>query len=205
MERDDRNGSNAKADTELVAQVQRGNRSAFRALYDRYSQRVYGIAYGVVRNSEDAMDITQQAFIKVHRHLDQFQGSSSFYTWLYRIVLNLSIDHVRKGRGAAVDFDDALDHQSASMMSGGNFASMPIRDPASEIGRKELLEHLDKALDGLSAKHRQVILLREIEGLSYKEIADVLDISVGTVMSRLHHARQNLQVSLRRYLDKDRP
>lgn len=142
------------------------------------------------------MDVTQEAFIKVHRHLARFEGSSSFYTWLYRIVVNLCIDHRRRSaRTATVDFDDAIDHSEPT-----DGAPTPIRSPDKEFGRRELRGQIGKAVDGLSEKHKQVILLREIEGLSYKDIAETLDISVGTVMSRLHHARQNLQVSLRRYL-----
>jgi RNA polymerase sigma-70 factor (ECF subfamily) len=184
------------ADQQLVERAKNGDRAAFRALVERYQQRVYGIAFGIVRHPEDAMDVTQEAFIKVHKHLARFQGSSSFYTWLYRIVVNLCIDHRRRsGRSRSVDFDDSLDHSEHTEMG-----PTPIRDPGSEFGRRELRGQIGRAVDELSDKHRQVILLREIEGLSYKEIADTLDISVGTVMSRLHHARQNLQVSLKRYM-----
>ena len=150
------------------------------------------------------MDVTQEVFIKVHRHIDRFQGSSSFYTWLYRIVVNVCIDQVRKSsRSNAVDFDDSLDHGEGAVQTGGQIAATPIRDPGAELGRKELQGEIAKALDRLSEKHRQVILLREFEGLSYKEIAEILEISVGTVMSRLHHARQNMQGSLRRYLRRE--
>ncbi len=150
------------------------------------------------------MDVTQEAFIKVHRHIGRFQGSSSFYTWLYRIVVNLCIDFKRKAaRATEVDYDDKLDHRRAVAESGGLVTATASGDPSKELGRRELRHEIGRALDGLSEKHRQVIVLREIEGLSYKEIAEVLDISVGTVMSRLHHARQNLQSSLRRYLKRE--
>lgn len=150
------------------------------------------------------MDVTQEAFIKVHRHLARFQGSSSFYTWLYRIVVNLCIDHKRRSsRGAQVDFDDAIGHEESVAQSAGRIAGSPPPNPEKELRRSELNQELGRAVAGLSEKHKQVILLREIEGLSYKEIAEVLDISVGTVMSRLHHARQNLQSSMRRYLKRE--
>ena len=188
-----------QSDQELVERAQKGDRAAFRVLVQRYQKRVYSIAYGVVRNEEDAFDVTQEAFIKVHRYLGNFQGSASFYTWLYRIVINLCIDHKRRSsKGPHVDFDDSLDHERTAMEAG----STPIRDPAKEFRRKELRAQIGQAIDGLSEKHKQVILLREVEGLSYKEMAEVLDISVGTVMSRLHHARQNLQNSLRKTLGK---
>ena len=150
------------------------------------------------------MDITQEAFIKVHRHLGRFQGSSSFYTWLYRIVVNLCIDHVRKAsRSSTVDFDDSIDHRRAAAESGGRIAATPIAAPDTELKRKELNAEIRRAVERLSEKHRQVIVLREFEGLAYKEIADILEISVGTVMSRLHHARQNLQSALRRYMRRE--
>ena len=191
-------------DRELITRVIKGDQRSFRELVQRYQQRVYAIAFGVVRNEEDALDITQEAFIKVHRHLPSFQGSSSFYTWLYRIVVNLCIDQVRRsGRSALVDFDDGVDHGPAARDAEGRYQAIRIDDPARHLGRQELRGEIQRALDGLSQKHREVIMLREIEGLSYKEIAEVLDISVGTVMSRLHHARQNLQSALRRYLGRE--
>ncbi len=191
-------------DSELVSLARDGDRKAFKLLVQRYQQRVYGIAYGIVRNEEDALDISQQAFIKVHKHLPRFQGTSSFYTWLYRIVVNLCIDHKRRAaRSMTVDYDDALDHEGGVASVNSAIAESPFRDPAKELAGSELRRELGRAMDGLSEKHRQVILLREIEGLSYKEIAEVLDISVGTVMSRLHHARHNLQSALRRYLKRE--
>lgn len=194
MERDDKT---------LVNQVKAGDRSAFRVLVERYKQRVYGIAFGILRNEDDAMDITQEAFIKVHRHLERFQGTSNFYTWLYRIVVNLCIDQVRKNsKGYATDYNDLLDHSQVTNDSRGTIQGVPIPDPGRAFQQKELNEQINQAVNGLSASHREVILLREVEGLSYKEISDILGISVGTVMSRLHHARQNLQRTLRRYMTR---
>ncbi len=188
-------------DETLVESVQKGDQSAFRELVERYQRRLFSVAYGMVRNREDALDVVQEAFIKIHRHIDNFQGSSSFYTWAYRITANLCIDHLRKrARRQQVDYDDTL-QRSGDVDGDDNIMPSALGvNPARVYQRKELLEQLDKALKGLSEKHRMIILLREVQGLSYTEIADVLDISKGTVMSRLHHARKNLQVALADYL-----
>lgn len=190
-----------QSDETLVEQVQEGDRDAFRLLVERYQRRIYSVAYGMVRNREDALDVVQEAFIKVHRHIDNFKGSSSFYTWLYRIAVNLCIDHIRKrSRHQQVDYDDTI-QRSTEVQGDDNILPSTLGvDPARVYQRKELLEQLDKALGTLSDKHRTIILLREVRGLSYTEIAEVLDISKGTVMSRLHHARKNLQAALQDYL-----
>src|SRR5690606_1115508 len=125
------------------------------------------------------------------------QGSSSLYTWLYRIAVNLSIDHLRKSsRHHQVDYDDTLEHRHDIDADGPLLPSTLGVDPARVYQRKELLEQLERAMSRLSEKHRAIIRLREVQGLSYTEIAEVLDISKGTVMSRLHHARKNLQQAL---------
>lgn len=188
-------------DETLVERVQNEDQEAFRILVERYQRRLFSVAYGMVRNKEDAMDVVQDAFIKVHRHIGNFQGSSSFYTWAYRITVNLCIDFLRKkSRKQEVDYDDTI--QSSSEVDAGDLLT-PSRlgvDPSRVYQRKELLEQLDNAMEDLSDKHRSILILREVQGLSYNEIAEVLDISKGTVMSRLHHARKNLQDALESYL-----
>lgn len=190
------------SDEALVERAQRGERDAFRQLVERYQRRLYAVAFGMVRHKEDALDIVQESFIKVHRHLDSFQGTSSFYTWAYRICANLCIDHLRRRRRQQeVDYDDSL--QRGEGGGDGEEALLPSRlgvDPSKVYQRKELLEQLERAMSSLSEKHRAIIVLREVQGLSYTEIAEVLDISKGTVMSRLHHARKNLQDALEGYL-----
>ncbi|MCK5798286.1 MAG: sigma-70 family RNA polymerase sigma factor, partial [Deltaproteobacteria bacterium] len=193
-------------DNSLVLRCQAGDQRAFKELVSRYQRRVYGIAFGVVRNPEDAMDVAQEAFIKVHRYLDRFKGSSSFYTWLYRIVVNLAIDHLRRRRKAQmVDYDDARLHGDAG---GGPDEIVPMSlgaDPDRALMRGELRAHLDAALDRLSANHRAVIMMREVEGLSYTEMAEAMSCSKGTIMSRLFHARRNLQGALLEIMGKDAP
>jgi RNA polymerase sigma-70 factor (ECF subfamily) len=191
----------AKDERQLVRRAKRGDEKAFRTLMERYRRKVYSIAYGMVHNPEAAYDICQEVFIKVYRYLGSFQGSSSFYTWLYRISVNLSIDWLRKqGRHDLVDFDDSLLRREPDGAEALAVPKMQDSDPLKALARKELRDQIAKAFESLSEKHRAVLLLREVEGLSYDEIARALKIHKGTVMSRLHHARRNLQRALRTYV-----
>lgn len=182
-------------DEALLLQFRAGDRTAYRELVRRYQQKVYGIAYGMLHNADDAMDVTQEAFIKVHRHADTFKGSSSFYTWIYRITINACIDHLRRNkRAAAVEFDETIgmdEDEAVDIMP-----STSDQNPLRNLERKELRGQIEKALATLSPAHRAVILMREVEGLSYQEIADITEISIGTVMSRLFHARRRMQAAL---------
>jgi RNA polymerase sigma-70 factor (ECF subfamily) len=183
-------------DRDLVERARRGERDAFQMLVERYQKRVYGIAFGMVSNADDALDISQEAFIRVHRYLDSFQGSSSFYTWLYRIVVNLCVDHLRRrAHNATVDYDDKLQHPDTS-----GLAPSAIGDPGRRLADRELGEQLERAFQQLSPVHRAVLQLREVEGLSYQEMAKVMGCSVGTIMSRLFHARKRMQKMLGEYL-----
>ena len=191
----------AKDERQLVRRAKRGDEKAFRTLMERYRRKVYSIAYGMVHNPEAAYDISQEVFIKVYRYLGSFQGSSSFYTWLYRISVNLSIDWLRKqGRHDQVDFDDSLLRREPDGAEALVVPTLQDSDPLKALDRKELRDQLARAFESLSEKHRAVLLLREVEGLSYDEIARALKIHKGTVMSRLHHARRNLQRVLRTYV-----
>jgi len=189
------------SDETLVKRVQEGDREAFRQLVERYQRRLFSVAYGMLRNREDSMDVVQESFVKVYRHIDSFLGTSSFYTWAYRICVNLCIDQLRKrARRQQVDYDDAM-QRSEEVDGDDNIMPSTLGvNPAKVYQRKELLEQLSAAMEALSEKHRSIIILREVQGLSYTEIAEILEISKGTVMSRLHHARQNLQKSLEEYL-----
>ena len=190
-------------DRKLVERIVAGDSSAFREIYDRYHARAYGIALGVVKNPQDARDIVQEAFIKVHRHLQNFQGSSSFYTWLYRIVMNLSIDHIRRAkRKKNVDYDDGIGRADDEIAGDGAILPKLLEgNPGKSVLRKELAEALELALDQLPEHHRAVIMLREIEGMSYEEMSEALEVPKGTIMSRLFHARRKMQQSLAEYLD----
>lgn len=190
-------------DSELVDRAQEGDREAFQTLVERYQEKVYSICYGKVKDEQDAKDVSQDVFVKVFRYIENFNKESSFYTWLYRITVNTCIDFLRKrSRRNEVDYDDTI--QSDEDVEGGELL-MPSKlgiDPDKELGRKELREKMLEALDSLSDKHRSILTLREVEGLSYKEMAEVLDISKGTVMSRLYHARQYFQEALDDYVDE---
>jgi RNA polymerase sigma-70 factor (ECF subfamily) len=185
-------------DQELVDRARSGDHGAFRTLFERYHRRAYSLACGVVRNPDDALDVVQEAFIKAHRHLGKFEGTSSFYTWLYRIVMNLAIDHIRRTKRVRnVDFNDALNHQEAEMV--GEESLLPRildENPAKTLLRKEMREHIGAALAGLSDNHRAVLVMREMEGMSYEEMAQAMRCSKGTIMSRLFHARRNMQKRL---------
>lgn len=193
-----------EVDAELVRKAQGGDHAAFRQLFDRYHKRVYAVAFGVLKNRHDALDCVQEGFVKVHRHLPNFQGSSSFYTWLYRIVMNLAIDQLRRRKTAKpVEFDDSFRRDSQEPGDDVIVARLLDENPRKAVIRRELLEKVQSALAELPEYHRQVILLREIEGMSYEEMAEALDVPKGTIMSRLFHARKKMQEALKGYVDGD--
>ncbi|MEQ1507558.1 MAG: sigma-70 family RNA polymerase sigma factor [Myxococcota bacterium] len=187
---DDRAASR-EADAELLRAVLAGDGTAYRGLVERYQGRVYAMVYGMVRNREDARDITQEAFVKAYRSLETFRLESSFYTWLYRIAMNLAIDFVRKRRRRE---SSGFDESVATREDDGSIAEVHHEDgPSRQLERKQLFGRIMDAMEKLPEDQRQVILLRELEGLPYKEIADVMGIPEGTVMSRLFYARKKLQ------------
>ena len=195
-------GSSTKGDHDLVQRVQAGDTAAFRALFDKYHRRAFAVAMGVVKNEDDALDAVQVAFVKVHKNIHKFEGSSSFYTWLYRIVMNVSIDHVRRtSRRKNLDFDERALHEESQVAGDGALVpSVTNANPGKAALRRELGTAIQAALQELPEHHRAVIVLREIEGMSYEEMAQTLDIPKGTVMSRLFHARKKMQASLAPYL-----
>ena len=194
-----------ESDDQLVARFKAGDVAAFQLLVERYEQRVRTIAYGVVRNTDLAEDLAQEAFIKLYKYLPSFKGESSFYTWFYRIVLNLGIDYTRKRRRQSAIFVDkqARQHEAYSVDRDADFAAEGA-GPDVDMDRKELRGQINEAMAQLSADHRMVIMLREVEGLSYQEISEVVGCSKGTVMSRLHHARKRLQKFLTPFLQGEK-
>ncbi len=200
------NGSSSKGDHDLVQRVQAGDSAAFRALFDKYHRRAFAVAMGVVKNEVDARDAVQEAFVKVHKNIHKFKGSSSFYTWLYRIVMNVSIDHVRRtSRRKSLDFDErALHEESEVAGDGALIPSVTDANPGKAALRKELGGAIQAALQELPEHHRAVIVLREIEGMSYEQMAEALEVPKGTVMSRLFHARKKMQAALTPYLSGEK-
>ena len=195
-------GSSTKGDHDLVQRVQAGDSAAFRALFDKYHRRAFAVAMGVVKNEDDALDAVQVAFVKVHKNIHKFHGSSSFYTWLYRIVMNVSIDHVRRtSRRRNLDFDERALHEESEVAGDGALVPRVTNsNPGKAALRRELGGAIQAALQELPEHHRAVIVLREIEGMSYEEMAEALEVPKGTVMSRLFHARKKMQAALAPYL-----
>jgi RNA polymerase sigma-70 factor (ECF subfamily) len=182
------------SDEGMIAAVRAGDATAYRGLVERYQGRVYALLYGMVRNPEDARDLTQDAFVKAYRNLHTFREDARFYTWIYRIAMNLAIDFVRRrGKGPVAGFEEDV---AVRDPDGGVSAAHHGDSPGRALERKRLHAAILAALDRLPEDQKQVVLLRELEGLSYKEIASILDIAEGTVMSRLFYARKKLQAML---------
>jgi RNA polymerase sigma-70 factor (ECF subfamily) len=178
----------SRTDRELVREAREGSHAAFEALVRRYSDRAYRAAYRVVRDEAEAEDVLQEALIKAYRALRNFESRSSFYTWLYRIVVNLALDRRRRSKAAvSLEWDDNVSRQIDAR------AARPVdHDPELASMRTEVRKLVGEGIQGLPDGQREVLLLREIDGLSYEEIAETMQISKGTVMSRLHYARKKL-------------
>jgi RNA polymerase sigma-70 factor, ECF subfamily len=195
----------ATDDLTLVKRVRSGDQRAFKLLVERYQRKVYAVALGMLRDKEEAMDVSQEAFVKVYKYLDHFKGDASFYTWLYRITVNICIDVIRRrggGRGEQVEFDESV-QVDVSEAQIGALGSRLGTSPQKSALRKELAEKIQEALAQVPEKHRAILLLREVEGLSYEDLARTLEIPKGTVMSRLFHARAKVQQILSKYLELD--
>ena len=182
-------------DAALVALVQQGDTAAFRGLVERFQGRIYAHIYGMIRNREEARDLTQETFVKAFRNIAGFRGEASFTTWLYRISSNVTIDHIRKhGRFRVGEFDDAI---GAGETADSRWEADHLRrSPGKDLERQRVYQRVLDAMQTLPPDQRQVVLLREIEGFSYREIAEAMDIPEGTVMSRLFYARKRLQALL---------
>ena len=174
--------------------------AAFRELVERHQRRAFAVAFALVRDESDARELVQDAFLRVYKGLGSFEGTSSFFTWLYRIITNLSIDLMRKPGRQTVELDEARLEADGNGGSGdfdvSLFGRVDGADPAAVVRRREIAASLQVALDALPSYHRAVIVLREIEGMSYEEMAQAMGVSKGTIMSRLFHARQKLQRAL---------
>ena len=176
-------------DAKLVKAAQKGDPGAFEELVARHRDRMYARAYSMVRNEEEAIDLSQEAWVKGWQRLKQFQGESSFATWMTRIVINLCLDSLRRQKRRPVESLEALDEDS-----GGVERQMPpvTVNPTEGLERGELRERIDEALGKLSEAHRTVLILHEFEHMEYKNIAKTMQCSIGTVMSRLFYARRKM-------------
>ena len=176
-------------DRELLLRSQNGDQESFRRLVEMYTPRVYGLVRNLVRSQTEAEDVTQEVFFKVYRKLDTFREDSAFYTWLYRVAVNAATDWLKKKRqDRAIQLDD--------------FGAMSLADdadgPDQNVRTKDLRKEVRIAMGELSEKFRTILVLRELEGLQYEEISAVLQISKGTVESRIFRARAKLKIELER-------
>ncbi len=181
-------------DLQLVERAREGDLQAFDALITKYRTRVFHMVYSMVRNEEDALDLAQEGFVRAWKNLHRFRGEASFYTWLYRIVNNVALDFMRRQkRRPSVSFEEQTE-MGAEVDLG--LASNDSELPHKNLEHAEMRSRIDEAIATLSPKHQAVILLKEVEGLHYHEIAQVMKTSIGTVMSRLFYARKRLQMLL---------
>jgi len=184
---------------DLVKQARRGDFAAYDELVKRYQQRIYATIYHMTSNHEDANDLAQESFIKAFQALPSFKGGSTFYTWLYRIAVNKTINFLKQRKNrqhmSLNDLDFNAEHDPDLM------ALISDKTPVREVGLTELQQKLNAALLKLSEPHRMVVVLHDVQGVSHDEIAEMMDCNIGTVRSRLFYARQQLQGFLAEYIN----
>jgi RNA polymerase sigma-70 factor (ECF subfamily) len=186
------------AEMDLVRRAQRGDLKAYDELVQRYQERIYATVYHMTSNHEDANDLAQDSFIKAYQALKSFKGGSSFYTWLYRIAVNKTINFLKQRRNKHhlslndLDFNAEHDPDLVALISD--------KTPSRDAGLAELQKKLNEALLKLSEPHRMVVVLHDVQGVSHEEIAEIAGCNIGTVRSRLFYARQQLQGYLADYI-----
>lgn len=190
--------SDRDLDWAIVQRVQNGEVSAFNQLVQKYRQPLFSTIYNMTGNREDATDIAQEVFIKAFQSIKRFRGQASFYTWLYRIAVNSSITFIKRAKKQRFINYETIDETLVSSEILEYFTAKTKTEKGALL--KELQEKLNEALQKLSPKHRIVVILHEVEGMSHKEIADITKTSEGTVRSRLHYAKKMLQVFLQGYI-----
>ncbi len=191
-------GTDRDLDWAVVQRVQAGNVGAFDQLVQKYREQIFAVIYNMTSNREDASDLTQESFIKAFRAIGRFKGKASFFTWLYKIAINTTVSFLKKrNRRRFISYEN-IDEEA----SGAEIVERLTAKNRSEKGAliSELQEKLNDALQKLSLKHRTVVILHEIEGLEHTEIAEITGTTVGTVRSRLHYAKQQLQSYLKDYI-----
>jgi RNA polymerase sigma-70 factor (ECF subfamily) len=186
------------AEMDLVRRAQGGDLEAYDELVKRYQERIYATVYHMTSNHEDANDLAQDSFIKAFQALKSFKGGSSFYTWLYRIAVNKTINFLKQRKNRVHMSLNDLDFNTEN--NPDLVALISDKTPRRDAGLKELQEKLNTALLKLSEPHRLVVVLHDVQGMSHEEVAQVMDCNIGTVRSRLFYARQQLQSLLTDYL-----
>lgn len=180
-------------ESEMISRCQQGDREALKEIFDKYHKKVYRISYGVVRQREEALDIVQEVFIKLFRSIKNFKGKSQFYTYLYRMTMNTAIDHARKvGKQSFSSLDQEGSFEPPDGLEKG---------PERVLLQKELEQRVNWAMSKLPAEQKAALIFRDVEGLSYQEMAEAMGCSIGTVMSRLHYGRKRVQELLKDYVD----
>jgi RNA polymerase sigma-70 factor (ECF subfamily) len=181
------------SDEQLVKAAKDGDMAAFEELVARHRDKIYARAFSMMRNEDEALDLSQEAWVKSWQRLKQFQGDSSFGTWMTRIVINLCLDQLRKRKRQRTESIEEMSEET-----GGVERQMPvvITNPTEGLERIELRKRIDKAMEQLSHEHRTVLMLHEFEEMEYKEIAKTMNCSIGTVMSRLFYARRKMAALL---------
>jgi RNA polymerase sigma-70 factor (ECF subfamily) len=196
-----RGGMSAKAnDQRLVERVKRGDKGAFDLLVLKYQHKIMNLVMRYVRDPNEALDVTQEAFLKAYRAMPRFRGDSAFYTWLYRIAINTAKNHLVAMSRRPLEYDLDLQDPEQQAMAG------KLRDDDSPEGillREELRQTVEKTVAGLPDELRTAITLREADGLSYEEIAQAMDCPVGTVRSRIFRAREAIELNIKPLLDGD--
>ncbi len=190
-----------REESEVVSAAKSGDAVAFEELVRRHGDKIFRRALSMMRDEDTALDMAQMAWIKAWKRLTQFQGDSSFATWMTRVTINVCLDHIRKAK--RWKFSESIEEMDEN--SGGVERKLPIieANPTEGLEREELKEKIDKALAQLSEGHRAVIVMHTFEEMAYKEIADAMGCSIGTVMSRLFYARRNLTSALKRLLEEE--
>ena len=198
MEQNPEPAAGTPDESKLIEQAKNGNLEAYDELIRRHQERIYGTVYHMTSNHEDANDLTQETFIKAYQALKSFKGGSSFYTWIYRIAVNKTINFLkqRKNRsGMSLNDLDVNAENDPDLV-----ALVSHKTPRRDAGLTELQEKLNEAMSKLSDVHRLVVTLHDVQGVPHEEIAQIMDCNVGTVRSRLFYARQQLQGYLSDYL-----
>jgi len=186
----------AGSEKRLIARVKKGESLAFREFVEQYQSRVYRTVISMISNREDAKDITQEVFLKAFDAMESFRGGCSINTWLYRIAVNLCIDQMRsQGSKPVMSCIDTIIEKETEDSKVDSYMVSP-ENPLGNAIWVETIKSVSAALEELSPEHKAIIILREVDGLSYDEIAETLEIGMGTVMSRLHYARSQLRKRL---------
>jgi RNA polymerase sigma-70 factor (ECF subfamily) len=188
------------ADADLVQRAREGDTRAFDQLILKYGDKLYGLVYNMTSNKEDTHDVLQDVFARAYQSLPKFKGKSTFYTWIYQIAVNMTLNFLKKRKrrsGLSLnDMDSAVQQDPALVETGWE------SDPERHTNVNELQKRLNEAMQRLSEPHRTVVTLFDVQGLPHGEIAEILKVSVGTVRSRLHYAHQQLQTYLQDFWEQ---